>query len=270
MTNALIPALDAFLEATREIERQRILQPLERKLERELGHAFRMQRRSFLRMFRRTRSHFPEPVLRETLSPDDWEPLFTAAELATIRLFEQPLTAIQAAALRAGGRAAIADLGLGLSFDLAHPEAVAWLQRVPLERIAGINATTREQLRTILVNAVEHGQGYEQTAREIATRLTSYYTPDATKAIRSRAHSIAVTETGDAYVQGNLVVGHDLQRAGLTMEKRWLAEADACPICDGNAAEDWIALDDAFSSGDDAPTAHTNCRCDVEQRAVTG
>jgi hypothetical protein len=270
VTNALIPALDAFLEATREIERQRILQPLERKLERELGHAFRMQRRSFLRMFRRTRSHFPEPVLRETLSPDDWEPLFTAAELATIRLFEQPLTAIQAAALRAGGRAALADLGLGLSFDLAHPEAVAWLQRVPLERIAGINATTREQIRTILVNAVEHGQGYQETARQIAATFTSYGTPDVTKAIRSRAHMISITETGNAYSEGALVVSRDLKRAGLEMEKAWLAEADACPICDGNASEDWIPLDQPFSSGDDAPTAHPSCRCAIETRAVVG
>ncbi|HEY8768000.1 MAG TPA: phage minor head protein [Dehalococcoidia bacterium] len=270
MTTALLPALEAFLGAAREAERQRVLLPLERKLERSLARAFDDQGQRFLRQFRHVRAHFPEPMLQETLSPDDWEPLFTAAELASLRLFEQPLTAIQAAALRAGGRAAIADLGLGLSFDLAHPEAVAWLQRVPLERIAGINATTREQIRTILVNAVEHGQGYQETAREIAATFKGYGTPDVTKAIRSRAHMIAVTETGDAYSEGALVVGRDLKRAGLEMEKAWLAEADACPICSGNADEDWIPLDQPFSSGDDAPTAHPSCRCAIETRAVVG
>lgn len=264
----LLPAVEAFLGVARQAERDRALLPLERKLERALGRAFKAQGDAFLRGFRKLRARFPVPMVSEAIEASDWEPIFTAAELATLRLFEQPLTAIQSAALLAGGRATIADIGLNLSFTLDNPRAVAWLQRVPLERITGINNTTREQMRTILVNAVEHGQSYEKTTQQIAQTFRDYGTPDPEKLIRSRAHSIAITETGDAYVEGNMTVGSDLQRAGLEMEKRWLAEGDACPICSDNADQGWIPFDQAFSSGDDGPTAHTNCRCDLEQQAV--
>jgi SPP1 gp7 family putative phage head morphogenesis protein len=267
----LLPALDALLEATRETERQRILGPLERELERDLMRAFREQERRFLRLFATLKDRWPHQELTEAIEPRDYEPLLTLAELRTLRLFEQPLNAIARRALQHGARAAIADVGLGLSFDLAHPEAVAYLQRAPL-RIAGINETTREEVRRIIINATEQGWSYDRTARALQEKFASFRTPVPQQHIRSRAHMIAVTETGDAYAQGSLIVGHDLKRAGLRMEKMWLDTEDQreCPICRSNAAEGWIPLDQAFSSGHDAPTAHPACRCDVTQRAVLG
>lgn len=269
MNATMFRCLTAFLEATRETERQLILGPLERRLERDMMHAFREQERRFLRLFTRLRRFWPEPVLQEAVEPRDWEPLLTLAELRTLRLFEQPLNAMARRALQHGARAAIADVGLGLSFDLAHPEAVAYLQRVPL-RIAGINETTRDEIRRIIVQGVEEGWSYDRTARAIQQKFAAFSTPSPQQAIRSRAHLIAVTETGDAYAHGSLIVGHDLQRAGLTMQKKWLDTGDEreCPICQGNAGEGWIPLDQAFSSGHDAPTAHPACRCDVQQQAV--
>lgn len=268
---ALLPAITSFLEAEREVERQRLLNPLERQLEEDMERAFAEQERRFMRMFGSLRLLWHEPMLWEAIEPRDWEPLFTAAELATLRLFERPLNAMARQAMQHGARAAIADVGLGLSFDLAHPEAVAYLQRAPL-RIAGINETTREEVRRIIINATEQGWSYDRTARALQDKFSSFRTPVPQQHIRSRAHMIAVTETGDAYAQGSLIVGHDLKRAGLRMEKMWLDTEDQreCPICRSNAAEGWIPLDQAFSSGHDAPTAHPACRCDVTQRAVLG
>lgn len=265
----VLPALDAFLEATREVARQRQLRPLELKLEKAMMHAFSRQEVLWMRLFRSLRPLWPEPELREALEPRDWEPLFTTTELATIRLFEQPLTEVQAAAIEVGARAAIADIGLGLSFDLAHPEAVRYLERAAI-RVAGINETTREQIRRILLKGIEEGWSYDRVAAELQAKWEAFRLPAPQQHIRSRAHLIAVTEMGDAYAEGNLIVGRDLQRAGLTMQKRWLDVGDEreCPICQGNASDDWIPLDAFFSSGHGGPTAHPSCRCDVEQRAV--
>lgn len=261
-------ALTAFLEATREDDRQRILLPLELRLERAMMRAFHEQERRFMRGFKQLRSLWPEPEIREALEPRDWEPLFSSAELATIRLFEQPLTAVQSAAIEAGARAAVADIGLSLSFDLAHPEAVRYLERAAI-RVAGINETTREEIRRILIKGTEEGWSYDRVAAELRRKWESFRVPMPQAHIRSRAHMIAVTEMGDAYVEGNLIVGRDLHRAGLPMQKRWLDTGDEreCPICQGNTTEGWIPLDDSFSSGHSGPTAHPSCRCDVEQRA---
>jgi hypothetical protein len=266
---ALLPALDALLEAEREVERQRLLEPLERELEYELMSAFAEQERRFMRLFGTLRLQWPDPFLWEAIEPRDWEPLFTAAELATLRLFLRPLNAMARQAMQHGARAAIADVGLGLSFDLAHPEAVAYLRNAPL-RIAGINETTRTEIRRILANGAEQGWSYDRVAREIQQKFASFRTASPQLHIRSRAHLIAVTETGDAYVAGNMAVGHDLARAGLRMEKQWLDTGDEreCPVCQSNAADGWIPLDQAFSSGHGGPTAHPACRCDVQQRAV--
>ena len=38
---------------------------------------------------------------------------------------------------------------------------------------------------------------------------------------------------------------------------------DACDECVANAEQGAIGLEDEFLSGDDAPPAHPNCRCDV-------
>lgn len=50
--------------------------------------------------------------------------------------------------------------------------------------------------------------------------------------------------------------------------KRWIAEADACEICEENADRGWIPDDDVFESeqfGDiDEPPAHTHCQCSIE------
>jgi len=74
----------------------------------------------------------------------------------------------------------------------------------------------------------------------------------------TRAELIAQTEMADAYNEGRDAIARE---AGLD-EKSWETESgDPCPICEDNEAEGWIDIDDDFSSGDDAPTAHPNCLC---------
>jgi hypothetical protein len=56
--------------------------------------------------------------------------------------------------------------------------------------------------------------------------------------------------------------------AGLN-EKSWETESgNPCEVCLANVDDGWIDIDDTFSSGDDAPTAHPGCMCDLNYRGT--
>jgi hypothetical protein len=82
--------------------------------------------------------------------------------------------------------------------------------------------------------------------------------------IDKRCQMIARTEVIRAANEGRATAWAQAVDAGLidptTTTKEWIAEADACDECEGYDAEQ-VWLDDVFSSGDDMPPAHPNCRC---------
>lgn len=51
-------------------------------------------------------------------------------------------------------------------------------------------------------------------------------------------------------------------------EKRWITMDDdkVCEDCLSNSQDGWISVDDTFSTGDDAPPAHPNCRCSMANK----
>lgn len=268
MSSTLLTALDRLLEANARLRKRRALARLERRLEQAMAKAFRAQGREVLKRLGQLRSRFPretqtEAALREAVEEFEWGPLFDEAVLKTLRLFEEPLSEVARQALEAGALAAIAELQLDISFSLEHPRAVDYLRQVGAERVAGINETTREELRRILTQAAQEGWSYDRTAREITRRYTEFATPQPQQHIRSRAHLIAVTEVGQAYEAGNRAIADDLAAAGLAMEKSWLVVGDerVCPICHGNAAVGWIPLEQPFPSGHQQPVGHPACRC---------
>jgi Phage Mu protein F like protein len=262
----LLPALDRFLEVNQRTRKRRNLDPIERRLERQLAKAFRIQGAALLEQLPRIKARL---ALQEAaLRTEDWEPLFSQAALTTIATFVDPLTVAVTRSLELGARHAIADLRAGLTFSLADPEAVAYLERVGAELVAGINDTTRAELRTLLTRARLEGWGYDKIAAEIRHTFTGFGTPSPLKHIRARAHLVAVTETGNAYEAARRAMADRLAAAGLEMQKSWLTVGDARvdPDCAGNEDEGWIPIDQAFSSGHDQPTAHPGCRCTCEWR----
>ena len=82
------------------------------------------------------------------------------------------------------------------------------------------------------------------------------------------ANGIILQNCGDAYEHGNLLVGKDLQGAGLVMQKSWLSVGDARvrPAHQANQAQGWIDLDAAFQDGSERPPADSGCRCTLLQR----
>lgn len=264
--HTLIDALDRFLEAATVDAKARALAPIERRLERAMRGAFRLQERDFLRRFARLRGLFVE-ALREAVSEDDWLRDWQAAISATSADMAEAVDDAARAALLAGGRQAMRELTVEGSFELANPRAVAYLRDYGANLVAGIDDTTRQYIKTVVTEGVEQGWSYDKVAKAISDRFAEFRVGRPQQHIASRAHMIAVTESGNAYERGNAIVAEDLAAAGLAMEKHWLITGgEICELCLGNEADGWIPIDQAFSGGVMQPLQHPACRCSCLHR----
>lgn len=263
---ALIEAVDAFLGKAEAARKLRALAPIERRLAATLARLLTRQATAFLRRI--------TPALRQMTSLREsvpgWEGDWSAVEIDSFAAMEGVLTRAALAALRAGGRDQVALLDLAIAFDLKNPRAVAYLRSAGAERVAMINRTTRETIRSILAGGIEQGASYQEIALAIRALGPSFNEPRPQRHIRDRAMLIAVTEAGMAYEAGKRVVTDDLVASGLTLEKSWLVAGDerTCPICQGNAAAGWIAYADAFPSGHTGAIGHPACRCTTQHRRI--
>lgn len=263
----LLSIANLLIEANAKVRKERAIVPLERKVQRALARAFRAQGAAFLRRLAKYRSRFgpklTEAYLSESVDDREWGPLWDAASQATWNLLIQPLEAAVTAALQAGASAALEDLGPVVSFTLKNPRAVEYLHGYGAALVAKIDDVTRSEIRRILEQGAANGWSYDHVAREITARFQQMAAPTPQLHIQSRAHLIAVTELGNAYEAGNMLVARGLQSSGVKVQKSWLAVGDrrVDPLCASNAAAGWIPLDHPFPSGHDRPTAHPACRC---------
>lgn len=105
-------------------------------------------------------------------------------------------------------------------------------------------------------------------AREISSRFEEFAVGKPQQHIDSRAHLVAVTETAEAYEEGNRIAAKQIQQQGITMEKFWLTVKDnrVSDGCDENMDAGWIGIDEAFPSGHQRPPRFPGCRCDTLYR----
>lgn len=127
---------------------------------------------------------------------------------------------------------------------------------VPAKRAAWrIDDTTRDMIRDIIANGIEENVGNAQIADNIET---------ATAFSAERAALIAHTEIARinsmASLQSYIGARDDI---GIDLKKEWLLGENPCKICQANADQGAIDLDDEFESGDDAPPGHPNCECSI-------
>ncbi len=264
-------AVTHYLREAGRAQRSRDVAPVLKKLETKMRSAFRAQGKDFRKRFKALKDSWP--VLSEASEPGgpDWEPLFDVSAQGTIQLFRVPIDEAVEAALVAGGAQALGSLKAGISFDLANPRAIRYLQDHGAEMVTKINETTRSRIQTIITRAAKEGWSYDKTARAISNRYAEFAVGQPQLHIESRAHLVAVTETGNAYCEGNLEAGRQMADAGLEMEKYWITAGDdrVDDTCAANEAQGWIPIDETFDSGNDRPLAHPACRCDLEIRVVT-
>lgn len=280
VSDQYLDAVIEFLEAVRRSGRLKKREQISRRLELALRKAFREQGRQFVRGLSRFRNRFTEAAqihsmwgseitaLDESIPPTEWMYVWHLVARKTAGLFDKPIQTAAESALTQGAKDVIADLGLGISFDLKNSRAVTYLEQYGARQVANINETTRDYIQTIMVQAANEGWSYERTAEALTDRFAEFAVGKPQAHIDSRAHLIAVTEAGNANLEGQMIVARDLQEAGITMEKAWSTVGDSKVTdgCRANEEAGFIAIDKPFPSGHQRPLRFPGCRCDLLTR----
>jgi hypothetical protein len=259
-------ATKRLLEAVKRTLKDKAMQRVIPTLEKGIGLAFKRQGQLYVKRFGKLKEKWP---LEEAVS-DDAGDLFDG--LDTSDLFLAPLAAAIETMLQMGALSLLAQLGLDLSFDLKNPRAVEYLKEHGAELVKKIDEVTRGQLQYIVEYGVENGWSYTQTAAAIQAQFKDYYTgnswwnfdsPRPQGHIDSRAHLIAITESGNAYEAGNYAAAQDLVDAGIKIVKFWSTIGDdrVSDGCAENEGAGWIPFEDTFPSGDLHPLRFPGCRC---------
>ena len=216
----------------------------------------------------------------------------------------EPLLALLGSTVTQGADAAIASwpalTGVAFQgrFDLAAPEAAAWLTRFGADQIAQIDEATRQGINTLLVRVLAAAEPPAQQARSLRSLigLTSqqqgavdtYYaglldagTPvvearalrdtRAGQKLRDRAETIAHTESMTAANAGNQLLVTQAQADGWLepdQRRQWVITRDSrlCPICEAIPGQNpgGVGLTEPFATDVGPvlfPPAHVSCRC---------
>jgi hypothetical protein len=143
--------------------------------------------------------------------------------------------------------------------DRVFDRAVAWVKERGAELVSvdgddSLVETTRNMVRSVIADGLENNIGTDAIADAIQ---------ESTAFSADRAETIARNEVATANGAGKGAGWSEAQADGLIITKSWQTsnDGDTCDECLGNEAEGDIALDDAFSSGDDFEPAHPRCSC---------
>lgn len=278
-SEAVLAAAEEYIEAVRRARKLKKRERIMRRLELALRRAFREQGSIFMREFRaRLRGFFAEGFeghaqflwtpLKETIGVTDWLVSWIIATERTVKLFSAPIDQAVEMALSLGAAEMIGSLDVGISFNLSSPAAVRYLENYGARLVAGVNDTSKDIIQKLITQAVEEGWSYDRTAQALIEQFEEFAVGRPQEHIDSRAHLIAVTETGNAYAEGRLQAAQELKAAGLDMEKAWDTVGDdkVSDGCRANAAAGWIELDAPFPSGHQRPLRFPGCRCDLLTR----
>lgn len=154
-----------------------------------------------------------------------------------------------------------------LSEDV-QPPLTRDMRRRAAERIAGIDATTLELLRTLIEQAIGEEWAYTKLAAAIRRLFKDFGRAVPQRHLRDRAELIAVTEIGQAYIDGQLDNAERLAQRGAAIEKSWLTVGDdrVSDGCRTNQGAGWLPLAQTFPSGHAGPLRFPGCRCALQTR----
>lgn len=265
----LTAVLEQFLETAANSKRLRAKAAIEAKLEKAMAATFRRQGKWFVKALKKADSRF-----QEAMEIDSFDAIWNGEPTAIRQAFIRSIQNATQEALLLGGAGLIDDIRKtmtfesAISFDLKNPRAVAWLKGRAAERVTMIDETTKNTVAGIVNQGIKSGTSYNDIARQLIEKFDHFAIGKPQEHIDSRAHLIAVTEVGEAYAEGNLQAGQELQSAGIAMEKAWSTSADerVSDGCRDNAAVGWIPINDAFPSGHQRPLRFPGCRCDILMR----
>lgn len=262
LLDRLDDATERLAEAITRKTIDRLISPLSTSTEASIAKIFIRQGYAVVKKLKPL-----EKYLKETVK-SDFDDLFDEAIIDTSADMQDQIDHSFKRALGIGGRSLLAEFRSGLNFSLTNPRAVSYTETHAAEAIAGIDDTSKADIRRLVALAVEHGTSYADLARQIKARYHQYAVGVPQKHIRSRAELIAVTEVGNGYQAGNFAAARMLEDDGLTLEKYWFNSGDdrVSDGCKANTAANWIDLNEAFPSGDMTPLRFPGCRCATQYR----
>ena len=191
------------------------------------------------------------------LTAQNWDRIWEELSRLSNPELEELVAAAEADGLIHGAQQLKRLFNVDTTFNLANPRAVAWFQLHggSVHRIAGIQRTTGDQIRTIITNSINKGWSYNQTAKEISGKFDGFS--------RERAKRIAITETGNSYEEGNRLFADSMEDDGIHIEKYWQTSEDdrVSDGCQENQDAGWIGLNEYFPSGHQQPLRFPGCRC---------
>jgi hypothetical protein len=119
--------------------------------------------------------------------------------------------------------------------------------------VYAITDSTREMLRGTVAQALEEGWSPQQ----LKTAVKENYAFSNVRAL-----NIARTELSAAHGHGSLAAA---KASGVIQSKSWIkgSEHSEPDVCDDNADQGPIPLEDTFTSGDPCEPAHPACSCSV-------
>jgi hypothetical protein len=237
-------------------------QPIETTLQTKLSKLFVKQGNAVARRLRPISKYLSESAA------SDFDDLFDDAIFDTSADMQAAIETTTNASVLIGGKSLISDFKSKLVFSLTNPRAVAYTKDHAATAIAGIDQTSKNDIRRLVVLAVEHGTSYSELARQIKARYSQFAVGVPQQHIRSRAELIAITETGNGYQAGNFAAARMIEDGGVTLEKHWYNRGDdrVSDGCKENTAAGWLAIDKAFPSGDMTPLRFPGCRCAAQYR----
>lgn len=142
------------------------------------------------------------------------------------------------------------------------------MRRRAAERIAGIDATTLDLLQRLIEQAIGEEWAYTKLAAAIRRLFKDFGRAVPQRHLRDRAELIAVTEIGQAYIDGQLDNAERLAQRGAAIEKSWLTVGDdrVSDGCRTNQGAGWLPLAQTFPSGHAGPLRFPGCRCALQTR----
>lgn len=259
--------------AARILQKEEALEPAVEELRAALGRIFTRQANGLIRLLEKYRERFDrqeESIAREAdiISAGEWVEAWETIERVTRPFIAAAIVKGMGKAMTAGG--GVAEVELGLAFDLENPKAQAYIAKTGGELITRMAKTTKDRVRTVLGQSFEGGWSWGKLARELKSRFADMGGRAPQQHIRSRAELIAINELGNAFEEATMQTAEGLASSGIGVEKQWLNSGDD-RVSDGcleNTAAGWIALRDTFPSGHLRPLRFPGCRCSTEKRIV--
>lgn len=265
---ATIEILESFLIR----RRNRVIETTGRVFKNRFKKMWDTQKKRFLAGLSQFQNRFPlEESLRESITEPEWANLFDQVASESRPLVEPGEEEIKAAYTR-GVNDAIKDLNVGdivTGFNVeTNPRAVAFVNSFGGEKITKINRHTKDQIRTIISTAIKEGWSWTRLSNTIDRKFDGFSGRLPQKRFRKRSDLVAVTELGQAYMEGQEQIGLELLASGIPMEKSWLTVGDlrVTELCQTNEQEGWINLEAVFPSGHSRPLRFPGCRCTLLQR----